>query len=52
MINNYNLNEEAVKRVMEINEKIAEENEKEVVDDSKLTKLMFEQLLRGIYLGQ
>ena len=44
-------NEEAVARVKDINEQIQEENVKEVADNSKLTKLMFEQMLRGLYIN-
>lgn len=44
-------NEEAVARIKDINEQIQEENVKEVADNSKLTKLMFEQMLRGLYIN-
>ena len=48
----YEANEEAIKRVREIDEQLKEENEKEVADNKKVTQLMFEQLLRGLYINQ
>ena len=48
----YEANEEVIKKVREIDDKIKEENEKEVADRSLTTKLMFEQMLRGLYLNQ
>lgn len=45
-----NFNPEAVEHVKEINDKLIEENSKEVADKKKITKLMFEQMLRGLYL--
>ncbi len=48
----YEANEEAIKRVREIDEQLKEENEKEVDNNSKVTQLMFEQLLRGLYINQ
>ncbi len=48
----YETNEEAIKRVREIDEQLKEENEKEVADNKKVTQLMFEQLLRGLYINQ
>jgi hypothetical protein len=45
-----NFNSEAVERVKEIDMKLQEENSKEVADKKKITKLMFEQMLRGLYL--
>jgi hypothetical protein len=43
----YEANEETIKRVQEINEKLEKE------EDGKMrTKLMFEQLLRGLYINQ
>lgn len=47
-----NFDTEAVKRVREIDDEFKEEDSKEVADNGKLTKLMFEQLLRGLYLSQ
>lgn len=44
-------NEETIQNVMDIVEQIEIETEKETVDEDKLTKLMFEQLLRGMYLN-
>jgi nicotinic acid phosphoribosyltransferase len=37
---------------VEIDEQIKEEDSQEVSDKGKLTKLMFEQLLRGMYINQ
>lgn len=48
----YEANEEAIKKIREIDEQIKEEDSKEVADGKKLTKLMFEQLLRGMYINQ
>ncbi len=48
----YEANEETIKKVREIDEQIKEEDSKEVADGGKLTRLMFEQLLRGIYINQ
>jgi hypothetical protein len=48
----YLANDEAVRKVKEIDDQIKEENDKEVADGSKLTKLMFEQMLRGLYINQ
>jgi len=48
----YEANEEAIKKVREIDEQLKEENEKEVADNKKVTQLMFEQLLRGLYINQ
>ncbi len=46
----YEFNKEAIDKVIEIDEKIKEENSKEVADNKLLTKLMFEQMLRGLYM--
>jgi ribosomal protein S25 len=48
---NYEANDEAIRRVQEIDEKIKEENEKEIADGSVTTRLMFEQMLRGLYIN-
>jgi hypothetical protein len=48
----YERNEEAIKKIREIDEQLKEENEKEVADNKKVTQLMFEQLLRGLYINQ
>ena len=50
MDNFYNNNNEVIQNVIDIAEQIEIEKEKEDVDESKVTKLMFEQLLRGLYL--
>lgn len=43
----YEANAETIKRVQEINEKLESEQ-----DGKMRTKLMFEQLLRGLYINQ
>ena len=43
----YEANEEAIKRVKEINDKLEEEK-----DGKMRTKFMFEQMLRGLYINQ
>lgn len=48
----YEANEEAIKKVREIDEQLKEEDSKEVADRKKMTQLMFEQLLRGLYINQ
>ena len=48
----YEANEEAIKKVKEIDEQLQEERAKEKPDGGKVTKLMFEQLLRGMYINQ
>lgn len=47
----YEANEEAIQRVIEIDKKLKEENAKEVADKNLATKLMFEQMLRGLYIN-
>jgi hypothetical protein len=49
---NYESNEEAIKKVRDIDQQLKEEDEKEVADNRKLTQLMFEQMLRGLYINQ
>lgn len=39
-----------IEGMKEMEEKIKEENAKEVVDREKITRMMYEQMLRGIYL--
>ena len=41
-------NREAIRRVAEVSETIDEEKSKESPDESIITKLLFEQMLRGI----
>lgn len=48
----YEANEEAIKKVREIDDQLQEERAKEKPDGNKVTKLMFEQLLRGMYINQ
>ena len=40
----YSENKEVIDRITEINDQINEEDSKEVADNGKLTKLMFEQM--------
>jgi hypothetical protein len=44
----YELNEEAIRSVKEIDDKLHEGN----LDGKTRTRLMFEQMLRGLSLGQ
>ena len=44
----YEANADASKKVREINDKLTEEQ----IDGKMRTKLMFEQMLRGLYLNQ
>lgn len=48
----YTANREALERVMDANEKMHEEMDKENPNGSKITQLMFEQLLRGMFIQQ
>jgi hypothetical protein len=48
----YEANEEVIKKVKEIDDQLKEEREKENPDGGKMTRLMFEQLLRGMYINQ
>lgn len=41
-------NRDAIRRVVEVSEMIDEEKSKESPDESIITKLLFEQMLRGI----
>lgn len=41
-------NRDAIRRVAEVSEMIDEEESKESPDESIITKLLFEQMLRGI----
>lgn len=41
-------NRDAIRRVEEVSEMIDEEKSKESPDESIITKLLFEQMLRGI----
>lgn len=45
---NYEANADAIKKVREINDKLTEEQ----IDGKMRTKLMFEQMLRGLYINQ
>lgn len=41
---------DVINGIIEIDNQIQEEVDKDVVDKQKLTKLRFEQMLRGLYL--
>ena len=43
---------QVIEGLAEIEEKIQEESTKEVIDESRLTRLRYEQMLRGLYLWQ
>lgn len=44
----YAANDEAIKKVIEIDKKLHEDD----IDENMRTKLMFEQMLRGLYINQ
>lgn len=44
----YEANADTIKKVREINDKLSEEQ----IDGKMRTKLMFEQMLRGLYINQ
>ena len=48
---NYNRSE-ILDGIAEIEDKIQEELTKDVIDQSKLTRLRYEEMLRGIYMSQ
>ena len=48
---NYNQSE-ILDGIAEIEDKIQEELTKDVIDQSKLTRLRYEEMLRGIYMSQ
>lgn len=43
-------NKEAIRRVVDISDMIEDERSKENSDESKITRLLFEQMLRGLYI--
>ena len=43
-------NQEAVQRVVDVSDMIEDERSKENSDESKITRLLFEQMLRGLYI--
>lgn len=45
---NYEGNEETIKKIREIDDKLHDEN----VSRENRTRLMFEQMLRGLYINQ
>ena len=48
----YETNEETIKKIREVNDQLQEERSKDKPDGGKMTRLMFEQLLRGMYINQ
>lgn len=53
MMTDYSLfNKDAVAKVQEISRQIREEENKEAPDRGMITRLMFEQMLQGLYLTQ
>lgn len=44
--------ENVINGIIDIDEKIQEECDKDKVDNKKLTELRYEQMLRGLYLWQ
>ena len=47
----YETNRETIEKIKDIDQKIHEENKKEKPNGSYLTKMMYEQLLTGLYLN-
>ena len=43
-------NQEAIQRVVDVSDMIEDERSKEKSDESKITRLLFEQMLRGLYI--
>ena len=43
-------NQEAIQRVVDVSDMIEDERSKENYDESKITRLLFEQMLRGLYI--
>lgn len=43
---------DAIHRVIEVSDMIEEERSKENADESEITRLLFEQMLRGLYIRQ
>lgn len=43
-------NQEAIQRVVDVSDMIEDERSKENSDESKITRLLFEQMLRGLYI--
>lgn len=48
----YTANKETIERITEINNKLANGLENNELTGEEITRLMYEQLLRGIYLNQ
>lgn len=45
-------NSEVIEKLIDISDKINEELEKDTIDEEKVFKLRYEQLIRGLYLNQ
>ena len=43
-------NQEAIQRVVDVSDMNEDERSKENSDESKITRLLFEQMLRGLYI--
>ena len=43
-------NQEAIQRVVDVSDMIEDERSNENSDESKITRLLFEQMLRGLYI--
>jgi hypothetical protein len=48
----YENNSDVIEKLVNISEKIEEELEKDTIDEEKLFKLRYEQLIKGLYLNQ
>lgn len=48
----YTANKETIERITEINDKLVNGMENNELTGEEITRLMYEQLLRGIYLNQ
>lgn len=47
----YENNKEVIEKIKDIDQKIHEENDKDQPNDEYITKMMYEQLLTGLYLN-
>lgn len=48
----YEANKETIEKIQEIDEQLQTERKKQKPDGGKMTRLMFEQMLRGLYINQ
>ena len=48
----YEANKETIEKIKEIDEQLQTERKKQKPDGGKMTRLMFEQMLRGLYINQ